>query len=393
MKAVALSLMTTMAITLSVASPANAEIAWHSNLRTAHAQAQSEGKLLLLHFYTDDCSWCDKLEAGAFKDPSVDRAISQNFVPVKVHAGQTPKLAEMFKVTKFPTDVIVNVEGKTLSHGVSPQEPIGYVAMLTGSLPKSTASTSTMIAATSAPAQPAPANNAGSPPSYAAPTANQVAAAPATQVAQTTQAAPAKPSSFALPSATTTAAGATQNTKLVSNRSDDMSLAMPDELMAPSQTFAPEKTAAKVAAAVMTAPKSSKAKPANVPSDPQLSMEGYCSVTVVDDAQWVEGSPEFGVIHLGKLYLFATKEKMQKFLDNPIPYTPILNEIDVVRFFEERVIVPGKREWAMQDQVTKRMFFFADEAAMLHFEETHERYVDAAITVMETAVKESNPGT
>ena len=107
---------------------------------------------------------------------------------------------------------------------------------------------------------------------------------------------------------------------------------------------------------------------------------------------WVEGKPDFGVVHLGKLYLFGDEGAMKKFLANPTPYTPVLNEIDVVRFFEERTIVPGKREWAMQDPTNKRMFFFADEAAMQHFENEHERYVGAAIQVMDKAVKESNPG-
>jgi protein disulfide-isomerase len=122
-----------------------------------------------------------------------------------------------------------------------------------------------------------------------------------------------------------------------------------------------------------------------------LAMDGFCSISVVDEARWVEGSPNFGVIHLGKLYLFASEAKMNQFLVDPIPYTPVLNEIDVVRFFEERTIVPGKREWAMQDPDTRRIFFFADEASMLHFENTHDRYVTAAIEVMTQAVNESNP--
>jgi protein disulfide-isomerase len=37
------------------------------------------------------------------------------------------------------------------------------------------------------------------------------------------------------------------------------------------------------------------------------------------------------------------------------------------------------------------MFFFADEAAMLHFEQEFTRYLDASIEVMNTAIKESNP--
>ena len=71
MRTAALPLMISMAITMIAASTASAEIAWQSNLRAAHAQAQSEGKLLLLHFYSDNCTWCERLEQGSFKAPQV----------------------------------------------------------------------------------------------------------------------------------------------------------------------------------------------------------------------------------------------------------------------------------------------------------------------------------
>ena len=135
MRTAALSLMTTSAIMLIVSANATAEIPWQDNLRSAHAQAQREGKLMLLHFYSDNCAWCDRLEEGSFKAPQVGAAIDKSFVPVKIHANATPQLAEMFKVNKFPTDVIVTTDGRTLSHAVSPQQPDRYVAMLTKTLP------------------------------------------------------------------------------------------------------------------------------------------------------------------------------------------------------------------------------------------------------------------
>ena len=109
---------------------ATAEIAWQTQLKTAHAKAMQEGKLLLLHFYTDECVYCDKLEAGAFKTPEVAAAIQKNYVPVKIHAVKNPAIASTFKVSRFPTDVIVTTQGQALSHSVSPQDPARYVAML-----------------------------------------------------------------------------------------------------------------------------------------------------------------------------------------------------------------------------------------------------------------------
>ena len=87
MRTAALSLIFTTAIGMVAASSASAEIAWQTNLRTAHAQAKAEGKLLLLHFYSDHCTWCEKLEKGAFQTPQVGQAISQAFVRQKPTAA------------------------------------------------------------------------------------------------------------------------------------------------------------------------------------------------------------------------------------------------------------------------------------------------------------------
>lgn len=399
MKAASIALTTLLTMSFVVATlvqpgSAMAEIPWQTNLRAAHGQAQAEGKLLLLHFYSDNCAWCDRLEEGAFQDASVGQAITSEFVPVKIHANTSPKLAEMFKVTKFPSDVIVTTEGKTLAHGVSPQDPKRYVSMLAATIPTPTTTgpTKTNPMATSTEAQLAsnrsPVPQTGTPqtdgvPSYAASPAPPTGKLPG-QAKTAPQ--PQSQGGFELPLTPPPAAVA----RSVGNGAPT---AAPETVAAPETTAAPETAAAETTAA-KTSPQSVPAKTVSATTPvatPELAMDGYCAVTVVDEAKWVEGSPEFGVIHLGKLYLFASESKMQQFLSTPIPYTPVLNEIDVVRFFEERVIVPGKREWAMQDPFNKRMFFFADEAAMLHFENTYERYVSAAIEVMDKAVQDSNP--
>ncbi|NND96042.1 MAG: DUF255 domain-containing protein, partial [Pirellulaceae bacterium] len=134
MRTVALRLLPIAAFVVVSINTATAEIPWQTNLRTAHAKAQAEGKLLLLHFFSDNCVWCDRLEAGAFQSAEVSQAVGNQFVPVKIHGGKNPQLTEMFKVTAFPTDVIVTTKGDTLVHSVSPQQPNRYIAMLAGAL-------------------------------------------------------------------------------------------------------------------------------------------------------------------------------------------------------------------------------------------------------------------
>ena len=332
----------TFAVALAAASwltaPAAAEIRWAADLATAHAEAQTTGKPLLLHFYGDNCVWCDRLEKGAFSTPQVAEAIDQGFVAVKIHAGEQPAVASMFRVRQWPTDVVVTPAGKVLSHGGSPQQPAAYIAMLADSsskLPANAAAGAMELAATRPPG------------------AEAVLAAGRTHSA----------------GIDATLAGA---------RTDAMSLGSPDRPASDKRDRgASELTHSKKTAATQT---------------PDLIMNGYCAVSIIEENQWVEGNPQFGVIHLGQLYLFASEAKLQKFLANPTPYTPMLGGIDVIRFFEEKRIVQGDREFGMVDPVHQRIFLFADEDAMLHFQEHFQRYTDSAIDVMKRAVKDANPG-
>jgi protein disulfide-isomerase len=370
-------------LSMVTASHAYAEIAWEKNLRAAHAKAQGEGKLLLLHFYADNCTWCERLEEGSFKAPQVSTAIEQNYVPVKIHANSNPKLAEMFKVKKFPTDVIVTTAGKTLEHTVSPQNPDRYVAMLQSAVPSpgasgpeaEVASRSTTTASAEQPKDTAaPPTTPAQPPMPGGATAQLVAARSPSE----TEAAP-----FQLPSL--------QSPDQAASSPTDLTLEMPKQVTESTESNSP----ANVKRTPSTTSPSTKTVTAlepELPGQPELAMQGFCPVTVITEDKWVEGKPDHGVIHLGKLYLFTSEQHMKTFLADPVPYTPVLNEIDVVRFFEERKIVPGKREWGLKDPIFNRMFFFADEAAMNHFYEQYERYTEPAIQVMEKAVKDANPG-
>ncbi len=342
--------------------PLAAEIPWRDKLTTAHAEAKAQNKPLLMHFYTDNCVYCDRLEAGAFQSPEVEAAVAQGFVPVKIHAKESRDLVKMFKVTKFPMDVVVTPAGETLTHTVSPQEPAKYIAMLAQASSK-------MPAAAIAPS---PDPGPGPASSQIAGNADIQAGLPNLPVNESADA----------PVEDVAAASADQPRP-------ETEAEKPADVM-------PGGGIASLASARMQAEATNPSDPqasldAESDASPKLAMEGFCAVTVIDEDQWVEGNPKFGVVHLGKLYLFSSAEKMDVFLADPMRYTPVLNEIDVVRFFEERQIVPGHRRFGMRDPIHQRMFFFADEASMNHFFDEYERYTDAAIEVMNRAVADANP--
>ena len=388
-------LLVMIAVSLMTSHVARAEISWESDLRTAHQKAATENKLLLLHFYSDNCIWCDRLEAGAFQKANVGEAISRDYVALKVHAKKSPKLASLFKVTKFPTDVIVTTEGRTLAHKVSPQQSERYIAMLTGCV------ASKPVAQVAEKVDPAPLTpNAASTPATAPKPDPTLPVSPNNELSENSRSrlsngvqatlAGSRGPSMTLPNQTPTGSfnelpgdnNAAYETAPVSPP-----LGLPNTQQSnnlDSETTSGITTAGTTPVANQTPTAIAK---------PDLAMQGFCAVTVINENRWIEGKPEYGVIHLGKLYLFSSQQAMGSFLADPAPFTPVLNEIDVVRFFEERKIVKGKREFGVLDPIHNRMFFFADEAALKHFENEYERYTDAALEVMATAIKEANPGT
>ena len=395
MRTAAPKLLVMIAVSLMTSHVARAEISWESDLRTANQKAAAENKLLLLHFYSDNCIWCDRLEAGAFQKANVGEAISRDYVALKVHATKSPKLASLFKVTKFPTDVIVTTEGQTLAHKVSPQQSERYIAMLTGCV------ASKPVAQVAEKVDPAPLTpNAASAPATApkpdptlpVSTNNELSENSRSRLSNGVQAtlAGSRGPSMTLPNQTPTGSfnelpgdnNAAYETAPVTPQLGSPNTQQSNNLDSETTTGITTSGTTPVANQTPTAI-----------AKPDLAMQGFCAVTVINENRWIEGKPEYGVIHLGKLYLFSSQQAMGSFLADPAPFTPVLNEIDVVRFFEERKIVKGKREFGVLDPIHNRMFFFADEAALKHFENEYERYTDAALEVMATAIKEANPGT
>ena len=77
---------------------------------------------------------------------------------------------------------------------------------------------------------------------------------------------------------------------------------------------------------------------------PELGLEGYCSVTLMDQQKWIKGDQQWGCIHRGRLYLFATREYRDRFQMSPDMYSPLLGGADPVDFHARGNLVTGKRK-------------------------------------------------
>ena len=105
-------------------------IPWTDDFRAAQQTAARERKLILLHFYSDNCRPCKTLERNVFSQRAVAAAMATNYIPVKVHVDSMPQLAQRYQVEAWPTDVIVSSAGLEVFRTISPQSPAQYQTML-----------------------------------------------------------------------------------------------------------------------------------------------------------------------------------------------------------------------------------------------------------------------
>jgi len=121
---------------LSVAAPAlanaQAGIRWLEDPYQARQIAQAEQRLILLHFYTDWCGPCRQLDRDLFPQYEVMRSMANNYVPVKVNAERYKDFARYYRVDRWPTDVIVDPNGREVFRSPTPRDARQYVQILDG---------------------------------------------------------------------------------------------------------------------------------------------------------------------------------------------------------------------------------------------------------------------
>jgi thiol-disulfide isomerase/thioredoxin len=109
---------------------AAAPLVWLENVDVALQQAAAQQRLVLVHFWSDNCPPCVGVERNVLSRPDVQRAIQASFVPVKIKVDNQPRVAERFRVDRWPTDLILLPDGQELIRSVSSQDPARYVAFL-----------------------------------------------------------------------------------------------------------------------------------------------------------------------------------------------------------------------------------------------------------------------
>lgn len=387
--------------TARVAAQAPSGIAWMTNLEQARQVAASQGRPILVHFWNDNCPPCVAVERNVFSRPEVERALSSGFVAVKIKVDDAPEVARWFKIDRWPTDLILTADGKELARTVSPQDPQRYVAMLLqagASLRPSTAAAAQALnqagAATVEPARqmanqftgqvaaaaasaggafiPPDAGGGFRPGAYVpepgpalAPQAGPYGAQPANAFAPPAAPAAAPGSSFA---SQTNAPGAPAGASLTTG----LGRAMFGNASASAPSSPPP-----------SVPPPSPPPPSVSPGAASLGMDGYCTVTLMEQHQWKRGDVRWGAIHRDRTYLFAGPDEQQKFLSNPDRFAPMLSGFDAVLFAQQGKLVPGRRQHGVWFQ--EQMYLFVDEASLERFRSSPGTFAARAEQAMRAA--------
>ncbi|THB78127.1 MAG: thioredoxin family protein [Desulfobacteraceae bacterium] len=82
---------------------------------TGMTDAQDEGKKVLIHFRTDWCTYCRKMDATTFKDEDVVTYLNDNFVPILVDGDKEKKVATKFGIKGYPTNWFLTEEVERIS--------------------------------------------------------------------------------------------------------------------------------------------------------------------------------------------------------------------------------------------------------------------------------------
>ena len=378
--------LTTFAFVLASASLsafAQGEIPWRHNLPEARHIASQEQRLLLIHFYSDNCPPCRKLDKVVFTNLDVHRAMAANYVPVKINADRSRDLAAQFQVDRWPTDVIADQQGRILYKTVSPQDPGRYVQLLNA--------VAADFRAGSPPMQVA---NRGAPP----PAAPHAGAAPPMDFAGPNSGPPLSHEQinpYAGHQADTSAAHGAQHSTAYDPRSSwapptpaggAPGYAPAAPAPPPAHVRAPVGPGWQENRFVTNRMEADVPAPAAVPGATPAMMDGldgYCPVTLQEQERWVRGDARWGAVHRGCTYLFLSQDHQQRFLSNPDHYSPVLSGLDPARYVDRGELVPGRRAHGMWFR--GKVYLFADEQSLDRFSQSPDFYAQRSYEIMMTA--------
>jgi tetratricopeptide (TPR) repeat protein len=96
-------------------------------------QAKVESKHIFIDFYATWCGPCKRMDKNTFTDPSVASFLNAN-IPVKLDAekGLGEELAQEYRVSAYPTFVLIGPDGKEVDRHIGYLDPEPFLKVMEG---------------------------------------------------------------------------------------------------------------------------------------------------------------------------------------------------------------------------------------------------------------------
>jgi len=111
----------------------------------------------------------------------------------------------------------------------------------------------------------------------------------------------------------------------------------------------------------------------------QLTLEGYCPVTLWENRRWIQGEDQYQVEYQGQRVLLSSKEAFDKFNTNPKRYLPRFLGCDPVVVWETDRTVPGKIDFAAF--YDDELFLFSSNENRAKFKSSPDQYTRTRVVL------------
>jgi YHS domain-containing protein/thiol-disulfide isomerase/thioredoxin len=320
-------------------------INWEGTIDAGKATAARSNRFVLVFFTADWCPNCHRLENDLRSHPAAVAALQANYVLVKLNYDYFQNTAKQYGVSRLPTTVILAPTAAGEPLAVIPEAmPVDeYLAKLN---------------------QVAADVRRRSEAVYA-----QIPTNPA--IGSAVVGNPLRPTAPVVPPSAEFRPQPMGNVASAGMPKPPLGGA-PIPAAAPPAT--PVAMAPVAASPVAPAPEQQRAA---APASPTLALDGYCPVQLVDNDRWQKGNKAWGIIHRGRIYLFAGTDEQRRFQADPDRYAPVSSGNDVVLAVDQGRAVPGFREHGAK--FDGHVYLFTSEATLKKFESNPPFYAERAM--------------
>jgi|GEM_PF-2554978 len=108
----------------------NVDTAWYDSLSEGLRIANVENRDIIVDFYTDWCGWCKRLSKEVFSTKEFKDFTKNRFVLVKINAEDYRKTTKKYRISGYPSILILDNYGKEVDRVVGYAPKDKYIEML-----------------------------------------------------------------------------------------------------------------------------------------------------------------------------------------------------------------------------------------------------------------------